>query len=92
MALIDEALQVDAATAHYASPSSSFDPLSEHTPHVSAREITTPEQLRALAASAALLAAATILASQFLVTTLALLGGAIIVAMIALRYAAALAP
>ena len=92
MALIDEALQVDAATANYASPSSSFDPLSEHTPHLSARKITTPEQLRALAALAALLTAAAILAWHFLVTTLALLGGAIIVAMIALRYASALTP
>lgn len=93
MALINEALQIDAA-AQQASPSSSslFDPLSEYAPHLSARDIITPDQLYALAALTALLAVAAVLSLQVVVTALALLGGVVIVAMISLRYAAAIAP
>ena len=73
-------------------PSSSFDPLSEHAPHLSAQDIAKPEQTRALVAFAAALIAAAILAFTFVLWAIALLGGAIIVAMMTLRYAAALAP
>jgi glycosyltransferase XagB len=93
MALIDDTLRSDAAdAAHPPLPSPSFDPLSEHTPHLSAKEIVTPEQERTLFVLAVAITAAAIMASHLVVTAVALVGGAIIVAMITLRYAAALAP
>lgn len=91
MALIDDALHLDTVDATLAAPAPSFDPLSEHVPHLSAEAIVTPEQKRSVIACVATFGAAAIMAPKFVVWLLALCTGAIITAMICLRYAAALA-
>lgn len=92
MALTDDAQRQGAVSSATAVSPPSFDPLSDHAPHLSARTPITSQQARVLIALAAGAGIALILAWRYALMGAGIVAGALIAAMITVRYAAALAP